>query len=79
MVLPRCPSPLDSGFRRNDGRCAHLPKGRASPPVSFVHPLRGGGFETRPYHASHSRGEGEVLPLPLDVQGGIKGGLETLR
>ena len=25
VVLPRCPSPLDSGFPRNDGRCAHLP------------------------------------------------------
>ena len=25
VALPRCPSPLDSGFRRNDGGCAHLP------------------------------------------------------
>ena len=47
--------------------------------LNFVHPLRGGGFEIRPYHASPSRCEGEVLPLPLDVQGGIEGGLETLR
>ncbi len=31
----RCPAPLDSGFRRNDGGCAQNPEGRfVLPPTS---------------------------------------------
>ena len=34
--FPRCPSPLDSGFRGNDGRCAQVPKGKAFLGVASV-------------------------------------------
>ena len=63
---PRCLSPLDPGFRRDDG-------GFAVGMTSAARPLRAspaveGGFETRPYVASRSLCERGELPLcPPDI------------